>query len=81
MYNTLYKPLANKVKEGFQSYQGSAVDGIAAFLAMVLALVIQLFVVKFLWNNVFVEVISFGRPFKSLLQVLGFLLLVAMVLP
>jgi hypothetical protein len=81
MYYSFYQPLANKVKEGFQSYQGTAVDGIAAFLAMALVLVIQLFIVKFLWNNVFVEVVAFGRPFKSLLQVFGFLLLVAMVFP
>ncbi len=81
MYYSFYQPLANKVKEGFQSYQGSTVDGIAAFLAMILVLIIQLFIVKFLWNNVFVEVISFGRPFKSLIQVFGFLMLVTMVFP
>ena len=81
MYGTVYKPLANKVKEGFQSYQGSAVDGIAAFLAMLLVLVLQLLIVKFLWNNVLVGLVSVVRPFKSLLQVFGFLLLSAMIFP
>ncbi len=81
MYGTVYKPLANKVKEGFQNYQGSAVDSIAAFLAMLVMVVLHLFIIKFLWNNVLVGLVSVVRPFKSLLQVFGFLLLTAMLFP
>ena len=52
-----------------------------ALLAIIAVVVIQLFVVKFLWNTVLVRVLSVAKPLPSLLYTLGLLVLVAMVCP
>ncbi len=75
----MYKSLTNKVKEGFATQQGSAVDSIAAFLALIIMVVVQLWIVRFLWNNVLVRTVSIVRPLKTLLETFGLLLLFAML--
>lgn len=57
---------------------GSVFLGLIAVVAVV---VIQLFVVKFLWNTVLVRVLSVAKPLPSLLYTLGLLVLVAMLFP
>lgn len=78
----VYNKLANKVTEGFQSGSGSdAAGAIAAFLAIVLIIVIHLFIVQWLWNKVLVPAVSVVRPLKSVYQTLGLLILVALIHP
>jgi len=48
---------------------------------LALVIVIQLFIIQFLWNNVLVKVVSVVRPLKSLLYTLGLLILVVMITP
>jgi hypothetical protein len=48
---------------------------------LAVVVVIQLFVVRFLWNNVLVRVTTIAKPIPSLLYALGLLVLVAMILP
>ena len=80
MMETMYKSLSNKVKEGFTTQQGSAVDSIAAFLALIIMVVVHLWIVRFLWNNVMTKVVTVVRPIKTLLETFGLVLLVAMLL-
>jgi hypothetical protein len=80
MMETMYKSLSNKVKEGFATQQGSAVDSIAAFLALIIMVVVHLWIVRFLWNNVMTKVVTVVRPIKTLLETFGLVLLVAMLL-
>jgi len=53
---------------------------IGAGVAVVLLLVLELFVVQWLWNNVLVRVTTFVKPLPSLLYTLGLLILVQIIL-
>ena len=82
MYGQIYQKLSGKVAEGFQGSQtASGVEAVGALIAIVLLIVIQLFIVKFLWNSVLVGLISVVRPITSLLHVAGLLILIAMIHP
>jgi hypothetical protein len=71
--------------ETFESLNGvtasparmTLVSGITVFL-LLLAL---LFVGKFLWNRVLVELISFAKPVKSVWQLLGLAVLLSLLHP
>ncbi len=61
-------------------YQGGASGAgsmLAGLLAVALVVVIQLFIVQFLWNNVLTRCVSVVRPLKTLLETLGLLILLA----
>ena len=76
MYGLVY----SAVTEGFMNYQGGtsgAGDMIAGLLAIALVLVIQLFIVQFLWNSVLTKCVSVVRPLKTLVETLGLLILFA----
>jgi uncharacterized protein YqhQ len=77
MYGAVYSAFVNG-SDSFSSEPGSV---FLALLAIVAVVVIQLFVVKFLWNTVLVRVLSVAKPLPSLLYTLGLLVLVAMVCP
>jgi hypothetical protein len=79
MYGAVYSAIVN----GADRFEGSQQSGsvVLAALAILAILVIQLFVVRFLWNTVLVRVTSIAKPIPSLLYTLGLLVLVAMVLP
>lgn len=77
MYGAVYSTIVNG-SDGFASGSGSV---FLALLAIVVMVVIQLFVVKFLWNTVLVRVLSVAKPLPSLLYTLGLLVLVAMLFP
>jgi hypothetical protein len=82
MYGLVYSNMLDYAKkEGFAggTSEGGAV--IVAFLAIVLLIVVQLFVVQWLWNTVLVRVLSVARPLPSLWYTLGLLLLIAIVHP
>jgi hypothetical protein len=82
MYGQIYQKLSGKVAEGFQGSQNaSGVEAVGALIAIMLLIVIQLFIVKFLWNSVLVGLFSAVRPIKSLLHVAGLLILIAMIHP
>jgi hypothetical protein len=82
MYGLVYEPFVKMAKkEGFAGGTSSGGEMIAAALAVLVILVIQLFVVQWLWNTVLVRVISIAKPLPSLLYTLGLLILIALVHP
>ena len=76
MYGLMYSNL----KEGFAA-GASTGPTVLALVAVALMVVVQLFIVRWLWNTVLVRVTSVARPIPSLLYTLGLLVLVAMVHP
>ena len=83
MYEGFYSAVYNSIakKDTFQGGTSDAGAVIAAMLAVLVLIVIQLFVVQFLWNVVLVPSVSVVRPLKSLLQTLGLLILFALIVP
>ena len=79
-YYSFFPPLTNTVKECFENKTSPSL-GLIAALALIALIVIQLFVVQFLWNTVLISVVPFVKPLKSLLYTLGLLVLIAMVHP
>jgi hypothetical protein len=83
MYGQVYQSVmsAARSQEGFAGGTSEAGGIIAGVLAILAIVVIQLFVVQWLWNNVLVKVVSIARPLPDLWYTLGFLLLMAMIHP
>jgi hypothetical protein len=79
-YYSFFPPLGKTVKESFQN-QGSTGLGVVALLGIILLIVVQVFIVRFLWNTVLVGLVSGVRPLKSLLKTLGLIILIAMLVP
>jgi hypothetical protein len=82
MYGLVYSNMLDYAKK--EGFAGGTSDGgavIVAILAIVLLIVVQLFVVQWLWNTVLVRVLSIARPLPSLWYTLGLLLLIAIVHP
>jgi hypothetical protein len=70
------------VNEAFTN-PGSPVGGmgtVGAAIAILLLIVLELFVVQWLWNNVLVRVTKVVRPIPSLLYTLGLLILLQIVM-
>ena len=82
MYVELFKSVAASARqEGFAGGTSPAGAVIAALLTVIVIIVIQLFVVQWLWNTVLVSVLSIARPLPSLWYTLGLLVLMAMIHP
>lgn len=82
MYGLVYSNMLDYAKkEGFAGGTSSGGAVIVALLGIVLLIVIQLFIVQWLWNTVLVRVLSIAKPIPSLLYTLGLLVLVAIVHP
>jgi hypothetical protein len=83
MYVEFFKSVAETAvrSEGFAGGTSTAGGYIAAFLAVVLLVIVQLFIVQWLWNTVLVRVVSIVRPLPSLWYTFGFLILMAMIHP
>jgi hypothetical protein len=84
MYGLAYSSFVDFIRRDHDNFDGgSASSGTVLFalLAILLLIVVQLFVVQWLWNNVLVRVTSIARPIPSLLHVLGLLILIALVHP
>jgi hypothetical protein len=77
MYGTLYSAFVN----GSDRFADSNGSPALAVLAIAAVIVVQLFIVKFLWNTVLVRVVSVAKPLPSILYTLGLLVLVAMLFP
>jgi hypothetical protein len=83
MYEAFYSAVYNGVakKDTFQGGTSDTGAIIAALIAVLVLIVIQLLIVQFLWNAVLVPTVSVVRPLKSLLQTLGLLILFALIVP
>jgi len=82
MYGTVYASFMNYARrEGFASSGDTAGASVLALIMIALLIVVQLFVIRWLWNTVLTRVVSFARPIPSLLYALGLLVLIAMVHP
>lgn len=75
------------IVEGFVSNSDSKekrnayVSFISFFLAFLIAMVILGFVGKLLWNDVVVDLFSFAKPARSVWQVIGLMLFLALISP
>jgi hypothetical protein len=85
MYGLAYSSFVDFIRRGNDSFEGGSMPSTAsivvATLAIVLIIVLQLFIVQWLWNNVLVRVTNIAKPIPSLLHVLGLLILIALVHP
>ena len=82
MYGLVYSNFMDYIKkEGFSSTGGDGGAVILATIAVVLLVIVQLFIVQWLWNNVLMRVSTIVRPLPSLLYTLGLLVLIAMLFP
>ena len=79
MYGYVYSSVANA--DSFQGGTSAAGSVLAGFLAVIVLVIVQLFIVQFLWNNVLVRCVSVVRPLKTLLETLGLLILLAFLMP
>jgi hypothetical protein len=78
MYSKIYEAMTGK--EAFEGGSTFA-DMLAAGIVILLVLVIQLFVIQWLWNTVLTRSVSVVRPLPSLLHTLGLLILLVLVHP
>jgi len=79
-YYSFFPPLTNKVRECFENQVSPSV-GFAALLGIFILLIVQIFIVQFLWNRVLTSVIPGVKPLKSFMYTLGLLILMAMLFP
>jgi hypothetical protein len=64
--------------EGFSNMSDG---GLTAVIALLLVVVIQLFIVQFLWNTVLTRVVTVTRPLPTLGYTLGLMVLTTMLYP
>jgi hypothetical protein len=86
MYRSVYETFYNYAqREGFSSGSSSALAfdfaSLFAVALLVLLIVVQLFIVRFLWNTVLVRVVSAAKPIPSLMYTLGLLVLLGLLFP
>jgi len=67
--------------EKFSDYRGGLGEGLplAVFLALLVLIFVQVYVVFYLWNNVLIRVTTIARPMKSLWYALGLIVLVVLL--
>jgi len=82
MYGLVYSNMLDAARsEGFAGGTSGAGAMLVALLAVVAVVLVQLLLVRWLWNTVLVRVLSVARPIPDLWYALGLLVLVAMVHP
>jgi hypothetical protein len=85
MTNGIVKSAAKATIEGFVGLQSSEarrdayVDFSATLLAFVISVVLIAFLGRYLWDNVVVDLFSFARPSRSIWQILGLMVFVALL--
>jgi len=52
---------------------------VASVLAFIVSLVILAFVGQYLWNHAVVDIISFAKPARSIWQILGLMIFIALL--
>lgn len=78
---------SNAVVQGFTNPQDAKqtkdglTDLVVVLLAFFLALVLLSLVGKLLWNNIVVDLVSIARPARSVWQILGLFVFVALIRP
>ena len=77
-YYSFFPPMTKTVKEAFENERPAL--GLTVMLGILLILVVQVFIVQFLWNRVLTSVVPV-KPLKSFVYTLGFLVLMAMLFP
>lgn len=81
MYGLVYSNMMDYAKkEGFAS-SGSSGSFLLAVLMLVALVIIQLFVVRWLWNNVLTRCVSIVKPIPDLWYTLGLLVTIALIHP
>ena len=55
------------------------VNFVANLLSFILAFTIIAFIGKYLWNGIIVDLVSFAKPAKSIWQILGLMIFVALL--
>jgi len=55
------------------------VRALAAFVVLVLKLLVVLIAGKWLWNNVLIKLFTVAKPATSVWQILGFVILLALI--
>jgi hypothetical protein len=76
MYGAAY----GKIVEKFSS-SGDSGLGLLGLLLVIAMVVVQLFIVRWLWNTVLTRVVSIAKPIPNLWYALGLLVLMAMIHP
>ena len=54
-------------------------DVIASILSLILAILIVAFVGKWLWNTTVAELFTFGRPVRSVWQIIGLMIFISLI--
>lgn len=71
--------------ETFESANGISAPparlALVSFLTILIVLAALLFVGKYLWNNVLVDVLTIAKPVKSVWQLLGLAILIGLLHP
>jgi O-antigen ligase len=76
---------AKAMGEGFVGTMSSEkrrdayVDFLAVVIAFALSLVLLVFIGKYLWNNVVVDLLTIAKPVKSFWQIIGFMIFVSLI--
>ena len=78
MYGKIYEKMTGR--EAFEGGSSFA-DSLAALIVILLVIVIQLFIIQWLWNTVLTRTVSVVRPLPSLLHTLGLLILIVLIHP
>jgi hypothetical protein len=84
MYGAIYSGFVDFIRrnEGFEGGgPGEAGVIVLAVFLLVLLVIVQLFVVQWLWNTVLVRVTTIVKPLPSLLYAFGLLVLIALIHP
>lgn len=76
MYGQAYSAVVEKF-----SNSGDTGLGLLGLLLVIALVVVQLFVVRWLWNNVLTRCVSIAKPIPSLWYTLGLLVLIALIHP
>jgi hypothetical protein len=67
-----------------ETFEGNGSAGrylLVSTLTLFIMLAALLFVGKYLWNNILVDLVSFARPVKSVWQLLGLAILISLIHP
>jgi len=79
--------LAKAAIEGFSGSKDSKerraayVDFVSFLLAFLIALVLLGFIGKMLWNSVIVDLFTIAKPAKSVWEILGLMIFLALIVP
>lgn len=82
MYGLVYSSFMDYARrEGFASSGSDAGAMILALLLVIAVVIVQLFVVRWLWNNVLTRCVTVVKPIPDLWYTLGLLVTIALIHP